>query len=113
MKTILLFLLLLTGSIAMARMTDAPTLRTRIADDNTTLTIQIDQYKNDQFLHYQRVFDVKTMNCIQKEWLKYRVFASQGVTLPIHEMTGLVVLAGGLVVLIATLLIIIHQTRDA
>ena len=90
---------------------NVPSLRTRIADDNTTLTIWIDQYRNRQSVHYQQAFDIKSMNCIQKELLKYRVFASQGVTLPIHEMMGLVVLAGGILALLATLLVVIYQTR--
>ena len=81
-------------------------VRTRIADDNNTLTIQIDQQKNGYNAHYQHRFDVSGMSFVQKDWLKYRVFAEQDTMLPFHEMRGLVFTVASLLAFLSTLLVV-------
>lgn len=109
MKILLIFLLMALGTVAMARPANAPTQRTRIADDNTTLTIRIDRENGMQPVHYQHVFNISNMNWIEKDLLKIHVFADQGVAIPFHEIAELVVLVVGILALVTSLLIVNYQ----
>ena len=106
--------LLLTFSTAvLARNPIKTSVTTRIADDGSRLMIQIDRHKNDHNTHYQNSFDVSGMNFVQKDWLKYRVFAEQDVTLPFHEMRGLVFAVVGLIAFLSTLLVFGYRHRKS
>ena len=109
MKTIFIFLLLVLGTVAMARPAELPIERTRIAEDDATLTIQIDRENGYQSIHYQHTFNVADMNWMEKDLLKIRVFASQGVVLPFREIADLLVLIVGILALAGTLLIVNYQ----
>ncbi|MBO0937463.1 hypothetical protein J2I47_12980 [Fibrella sp. HMF5335] len=109
MKKLLIFLLLTLGVAAMARPADQPAQRTRIVQNDNTLTIQIDRTNRPQPIHYQQTFNVADMNWIEKDLLKFRVFASQGLVVPFQEVADLVVLLVGILALAGTLLIVSYQ----
>lgn len=112
MKHLLIGLLLCFSAITMAQ--SAPTsLRKRIADDEKTLSIQIDGVQNGKTIHFNRSFDVAGMNRLQKEWLTFRAFQAQHVPVSVQDISWLLVLALGIVSLLATLLIILYQTQRA
>ena len=64
-------------------------LQTRIVDDGNRLLIQIDGHRYGQELHYKRAFAITDLNGLQVDLLKYQVFGSQHIPLPIHEMKSL------------------------
>lgn len=109
MKLLLISLLFLLSMTAQSQPSTPSSLRTRIADDEKTLSIQIDGFTNSRKVHYDRTFDVAGMNYLQKDLLKYRAFDSVGVTLPMAEMTGLVSTALGAIAIVITLLIVGFQ----
>lgn len=111
MKLLLIGLLLSIGTQALAQQATTSRLRTRISDDGTTLTIQMDGTRNGRKIHYDQTFDVANLNGLQKEILKYRVFASVGASLPADEMSRLIGLAFGSLTLIITFLIVRFQMR--
>lgn len=102
MKVLFINLLL---SISLSAAAQSSPLRTRIVNDDQTLSIQIDGFKNGRKIHYNRTFDVARLNPLQKEILKYRAFESQGIALPLHEMVWLIFAALGLPAGVAALLI--------
>lgn len=112
-QLIALMLLLTISMATLARNPVRTSLTTRIADDSNTLTIQIDSQKNGHTMHYLHSFDVAGMNWLQKDWLKYRVFAGKNVMLPFHEMRNLAVAAVGLLVLLSTLFLIGYRLRKS
>jgi len=81
-------------------------LRTRIVDDSNTLSIQIDGQKNGHTIHFNQAFAVSDKNSLQKEFLKYQAFHSQGLFLPLHEMPFLVGSGLGISLLLVSLTII-------
>ncbi|HEX9958532.1 MAG TPA: hypothetical protein VGA96_14805 [Fibrella sp.] len=112
MKTLLILFCLVISLVTSAQ--SAPTsIRKRIADDEKTLSIQIDGVQNGQPVHYDRSFDVAGMNRLQKEWLTFRTFQSQGIALSIHDVSWLLLLVLGMISLMVTLLIIIYQAQQA
>ena len=111
MKYLLISLLLSIGLVAMTPNAKASNLRTRISDDNQTLSIQIDGFKNGAKIQYNQHFNVAGMNALQKTVLKYRAFNSAGVTLPFHEIAWLVFAALGIITLVFTGLIAGYQVR--
>ena len=108
MKLILITLLLSLGLTAMAQ---ASNLRTRISDDEKTLSIQVDGNENGRDIHLTKTFDVAHMNSLQKDLLKYQVFKAAGLTAPLHELQWLILVVLGLPVLLVTLLIVRYQSR--
>ena len=110
MKNLLIALLLTIGTAALAHNPETRPTRTRITDDGSTLTIQIDRPHEKKPVHYQQTFDVADMNWVQKGWLKYRVFTDQGVALPLHEMVGLGIVTIGLLALLGAFLIVGYRT---
>jgi hypothetical protein len=111
MKYLLICLLLSIGLVAMTSNAKASNLRTRISDDNQTLSIQIDGFKNGEKIHYSQRFNVAGMNALQKTVLKYRAFNSAGVSIPFHEIAWLFFAALGVITLIFTTLIVGYQVR--
>ncbi|CAN5428084.1 hypothetical protein BH09BAC4_BH09BAC4_10470 [soil metagenome] len=111
MKHLQVCLLLSIGLVAMTTNANASSVRTRISDDNQTLSIQIDGVKNGQTIHYNQRFNVAGMNALQKTVLKYRAFNSAGVSIPFHEIAWLIFAALGLIMLILTSLIVQYQVR--
>lgn len=112
MKHILIGLLLCLSTVTMAQ--HAPTsLQKRISDDEKTLSIQIDGVQHGKPVHLDQSFDVTGMNKLQKEWLTVQAFQSQHVPVSPQEVPWLILLATGVVSLMATLLIIIYQTQRA
>ena len=100
MKYLVIILMLSLATVVQAQPSYSK-VKTRISDDSQTLSIQIDVNKHGRDVHYKQTFDVSDMNGLQVDLLKYRVFASQDVTLPIHEMKRLISAALGGVVVIA------------
>jgi hypothetical protein len=96
MKNLLIALLLTISTAVLAQKVQPSPTRTSITDDGATLIIQIDRPTDKIPIHYLQRFDIADLNRIQKEWLKYRVFARQGLVLPLDEMTGLGVTIVGL-----------------
>ncbi|GAB4029923.1 hypothetical protein [Spirosoma jeollabukense] len=111
MKYLLICLLLSTGLVLMTANAKASNLKTRISDDNRTLSIQIDGYKNGKTIHYNQRFNVAGMNALQKTILKYRAFNSAGVTIPFGEISWLFFVALGLTAVVLTGLIVWYQIR--
>jgi hypothetical protein len=109
MKTLIIFLLLSIGTVAMAKDPASSKVRTRISDDSQTIAIQIDGFNHGRKIHYDQAFDVSGMNVLQKELLTYRAFDSQGLLPPLHEMRWLIFAALGLTGLILTLILVIIQ----
>lgn len=112
MKHLVIILLFSLPLAAQAQ--SSSSLKTRISDDSQTLSIKIDGTKQGRELHYQQAFDVSGMNGLQIDVLKYRVFAAQGVTVPIHEMKRLMsVVVGGalLIALIIAFFILRYQSN--
>lgn len=99
------------GLVAMASNANASNLRTRISDDNQTLSIQIDGVIHEQKIHYNQRFNVAGMNALQKTVLNYRAFNSVGVSIPFHEIAWLAFAALGLIAVVLTGLIIGYQIR--
>ncbi|WP_461071775.1 hypothetical protein [Spirosoma horti] len=112
MKHLLIGLLICIGLSAMPHRSVASTLRTRISDDNRTLSIQLDGNQDGRKIHFSQTFDVAGMNPVQKELLTYRAFRSVGVPVPIHEMPWLVFGPLCLIVFSATLLIARYQAKQ-
>lgn len=110
MKNILMALLLTISTAVLAQNPQTLPTRTSITDDGATLTIQIDRLNNKNPIHYRQTFNVAGMNRVQKEWLKYQIFANKGVALPLHEMAGLGMAIIGLLALFCALLIVGYQT---
>jgi hypothetical protein len=100
-------------TVAMARNTDAPATRTRITDDNSKLTIEINRSNGGQPVHYQCTFSVVDMNWIEKDLLKLRVFTAQEIAIPFHEIAGLMVLVGGGLILALSLMGVSYKLRTA
>lgn len=109
MKHLLIIALVSLSTFASAQ--SVSRLKTRITDNNQTLTIQFDGNKNGRPIHYKRTFDVAGMNTFQKDVLKYRAFASQNVVPPLHDMLVSVITILGIVSLAITLLILGYQSR--
>jgi hypothetical protein len=99
MKQLAIILILSLMTAVQAQSSDR--LQTRISDDNQTLSIKIDGNKQGREIHFQQAFDVSRMNGLQIDLLKYRAFASQGITLPIHEMKYVISAVLGVLMLIA------------
>ncbi len=111
LRLLVLFLGVSTGVFAR---NDAPTvLKTRIADNEKTLSIQIDGLKNGRKIHYDQTFPVAKTGRLQKEVLKFYAFRSAGLMLPLREMPGLLLTALGLVGLLAATLTGISRRRKA
>lgn len=111
LRLLVLFLGVSTGVFAR---NDAPTvLKTRIINDEKTLSIQIDGLKNGRKIHYDQTFPVAAANQLQKEVLKYRAFRSVGLVLPPHEMPGLFLMSLGGVGLLAVALTGMLNRRKA
>ncbi len=110
MKNLLIIFLLTISTAALAQTSKVGPARTRITDDGKTLTIQIDRPDDTKPVHYQQTFSIDDMNRIQKEWLKYRVFADQGVALPLHEMVGLGIGMAGLLAFLGAFPIVGYYT---
>ncbi len=98
-------LLLLLSTTASAGEPAHARLEKRIEDDGTTLSIKIDGFVNGREIRYQQAFDVADMNDLQKELLKCRVYHSQGLGLPLHEMPGLLFGVPALAALLIGLLV--------
>ena len=98
-------LLLLVGTMTMAGEPAASRLEKRVADDGKTLSIYIDGFVNGREIRYNRTFDVAEMNDLQKGVLKCRVFYSQGLGVPLHELPGVMLAVPVLAALVAGLLI--------
>ncbi|SFC73596.1 hypothetical protein [Spirosoma endophyticum] len=111
MKHLLIALLLSIGLVAMTTNANASNLKTRISDDNQTLSIQIDGFKNGKEIHYSQHFSVADMSALQKTMLKYRAFNSAGVAIPFHEISWLFFTALVVITLILTGLIVGYQVR--
>lgn len=111
MKHLLVCLLLSIGLVAMTANANASNLRTRISDDNRTLSIQIDGFKNGEMIHYNQRFNVAGMNTLQKTMLKYRAFNSAGVAVPFREISWLFFAAIGFIALVLTGSIVWYQVR--
>lgn len=103
MKTLLFSLFLLIGTVSMARSTS---LRTRISDDQKTLSIRIDGSHNGRKIHFNQAFDVSDMSALRKELLKYRVYTSLGISPPLHEMPWVILSILGVVVVFFTGLVL-------
>ncbi|QDK78778.1 hypothetical protein EXU85_09230 [Spirosoma sp. KCTC 42546] len=86
-------------------------VQARISEDSQTLLIQIDVHKHGQDIHYKQAFDVSDMNGLQIDLLKYRVFASQDITLPFHEMKRLMGAVLGAIIVIALAIAVIIVRR--
>lgn len=106
MKLILISLLLIISTLAVAQYSRESRVQTRISEDGSTLSIQIYGTRNGQKIHFDKTLDVANMNRLQIEILKYRVFTSVGAPLPSREMSRLIGLAFGLITLIIALLIV-------
>lgn len=112
MKTLLIFFCLFVGCYTLAQA--APTsLRKRIVDDEKTLSIQVDGVLTGRQIHYRQTFNVAGMNRLQKEWLTFKAFQAQGIPSSIHELSWLLLLVCGVILLLITLLITIYQTQEA
>lgn len=111
MKTFLILFCLVISFVTEAQ-SAATSICKRIADDEKTLSIQIDGVQNGRPVHYYRSFDVAGMNRLQKEWLTFRTFQAQGIALSIRDIQSLFLLALGIASLMITLLIIIYQTQQ-
>ncbi|GAB4016371.1 hypothetical protein GCM10028808_44600 [Spirosoma migulaei] len=107
----LLIILMLSLSTAVQAQSSNSRVKTRISDDNQTLSIQIDVNKHGQDIHYKQAFDVSGMNGLQIDLLKYRVFASQDITLPFHEMKRLMGAVLGAIIVIALAIAVIIVRR--
>ncbi len=105
MKMKLCCLLLLVSSLSMAQGPTSSTLRTRISDDQQTLSIQIDGNKAGRRIHYDESFAVSGKNELQKEVLKYRAFESQGITVPLSQIPYLLFSAASLVMAVSILIV--------
>lgn len=105
MKYLFVSLLLSLSLAVTAQPSSSSALRTRIVNDDQTLSIQIEGINNGRKIHYRQAYDVAGMNLLQKEWLKYRAFESQGVALPLHEIAWLLLAALGLSVGVVAFLI--------
>ena len=105
MKYILIFLLLSISIAAMAQTQTSSHIRTRTSDDEKTLSIQIDGIKGGRKIQYSKVFDVTGMNKLQKEWLRYRAFDSQNLTVPLWEMPWLITASGSFLAFIIALIL--------
>lgn len=112
MKHLLICLFTLIGLAAMPQRSGASTLRTRISDDNRTLSIQLDGNQNGRKIQFSQTFDVAGMNPVQKELLTYRAFKSAGVPVPIHEIPRLVFGPLCLIVFGTSLFIARYQARQ-
>lgn len=112
MKHLLIGLLVCIGLAAMPQCSVASTLRTRISDDNRTLSIQLDGNQDGRKIQFSQTFNVAGMNPVQKELLKYRAFQSAGVPVPIHEIPWLVFGPLCLIVFGTSLFIVRYQTRQ-
>ncbi|MVM38005.1 hypothetical protein GO730_11045 [Spirosoma sp. HMF3257] len=113
MKHVLIILMLILSTIAQAQ-SHYSKVKTRISDDNQTLMIQIDVTKHGRDIHFKQAFDVSNLNGLQIDLLKYRVFASQGLIVPIHEMKRLMSAGVGVIMLIGlaiAFLIVRKQTK--
>ena len=91
-------------------------LQTRIVDDGNRLLIQLDGHHHGRDIHYKHAFAIAELNGLQVDLLKYRVFASQGIPLPIHEMKSLLAVVGiAFILLVAGISYAIryYQTRKA
>jgi hypothetical protein len=97
------------GTVAMAQ---SSSLRTRISDDERTLSIRIDGNQNGRKIHFNQAFDVSKMSNLRKEMIKYRVYTSQGLIIPIHEMPWTVFTVLGTLVLVITLFVIRFQPKN-
>lgn len=112
MKHVLIGLLVCIGLATMPQRLIASNLRTRIADDNRTLSIQLDGHQDGRKIQFSQTFNVAGMNPVQKELLKYRAFESVGVPVPIHEIPWLVFGPLCLIVFGTSLLVVRYQTRQ-
>lgn len=112
MKHLLICLLVCIGLAAMPQRSVASTLRTRISDDNQTLSIQLNGNQDGRKIQFSQTFNVAGMNPVQKELLKYRAFKSAGVLVPIHEIPWLVYGSLCLIVFGSSLLALRYQARQ-
>ncbi len=111
MKTLITLFCLVLSFMAQAK--SAPTsICKRIADDEKTLSIRIDGVQNGHPVHYDRSFDVAGMNRLQKEWLTFRTFQSQGIALSFHDVRWLLLLVLGVTSLLVALVIVIYQAQQ-
>ncbi|WP_052731215.1 hypothetical protein [Spirosoma radiotolerans] len=111
MKHLLIALLTCISLAAMPQRSAASNLRTRISDDNRTLSIQLDGNQGGRKIHLSETFDVTGMNPVQKEFLKYRTFRSVGVFMPIREMPWLIFGPLCLIIFSVSLLVVRYQTK--
>ncbi|KAA9349897.1 hypothetical protein [Larkinella humicola] len=102
MKLLFFSLILTIGTAAMAQ----SSLRTRISDDEKTLSIRIDGTQNGRKIHFNRAFDVSDMSALRKEMLKYRVYTSLGISPPLHEMPWVILTVLGVLVVFFTGLVL-------
>ncbi|WP_420150620.1 hypothetical protein [Spirosoma sp.] len=109
MKHLIIIVLISVSTFAAAQ--SSSRLKTRIVDDNQTLSIQIDGNRNGQPLHYNQTFDVAGMTTLQKDVLKFRAFASQNVAPPLHDMAVSIATLVGVLSLVITVAIVGYQTR--
>lgn len=112
MKHLLIALLICIGLAIMPQRSTASTLRTRISDDNRTLSIQLDGNQGGRKIQFSQTFDVAGMNPVQKELIKYRAFRSAGVPVPIHEIPWLIFGPLCLIVFSVSLLVVRYQGRQ-
>lgn len=110
MKRLLIILLL---SISLPSLGQRSVWQTQLTDTDRTLSIRIDGNIDGRKIHYDQTFNVAGMNSLQKDLLKYRVFASQGAPLPWHEMSGSIFAALAAFVLLITLGIVIYQGKKS
>jgi hypothetical protein len=116
MKSLLITLLLCVAMAMLTPHVTAATLRTRISDDTHTLSIQIEGTTDGHAIRYAQTFDVSDMNPLQKELLTYRAFRSAGVMAPLHQISGCLTVAFGILAMLITGLIFarrrFHRARS-
>lgn len=105
MKIFLITFLIGIGIVSLAQQSVPSTVKTRISDDEKTLSIQIEGNKNGHRVHFNQAFDVAGMSTLRKEVLKLQIFTSLGISLPLHEMPWLLCVVLALAGLITTLII--------
>ncbi|RIV24890.1 hypothetical protein DYU11_06110 [Fibrisoma montanum] len=106
-----LILITLLMSVSLTALSQRSVLQTQLIDNSQTLSIRINGNVDGRKIQYNQTFDVAYMNDLQKDLLKYRVFESQGVSLPLHEMTRLILAVLTGLVLIITLGIVSYRIR--
>lgn len=109
MKRLLISLLLSMSLNGFAQQLVPANLRTRISDDERTLSIQIDGNQNGRRIQFDQTFAVADMNRLRKEVLTYRAFNSVGVLPPLNAIPWLIFTGLGLLAALAAMLIVSIQ----